>query len=57
MPMNVNLSWHRNYYSAPTNGSAWEPETGFDRVIRGGSADFGLAVSRSARRGYFSMTS
>ena len=30
-------SWHTNYTGAPTDGSAWEPETGTYRIIRGGS--------------------
>ena len=29
-------SWHNNYTGAPTDGSAWEPETGSYRLIRGG---------------------
>ena len=29
-------SWHDSYTGAPTDGSAWEPETGTDRVYRGG---------------------
>ena len=29
-------SWHENYSGAPTDGSAWEPETGSDCMIRGG---------------------
>ena len=28
-------SWHTNYTGAPTDGSAWEPETGSSRMIRG----------------------
>jgi formylglycine-generating enzyme required for sulfatase activity len=29
-------SWHENYTGAPTDGSAWEPETGSLRILRGG---------------------
>jgi formylglycine-generating enzyme required for sulfatase activity len=29
-------SWHTNYTGAPTDGSAWEPETGSNRMFRGG---------------------
>jgi formylglycine-generating enzyme required for sulfatase activity len=30
-------SWHTNYVGAPTDGSAWEPDTGTDRILRGGT--------------------
>ena len=30
-------SWHTNYIGAPTDGSAWQPETGDTRMLRGGS--------------------
>ena len=30
-------SWHDNYTGAPTDGSAWEPETGSHTVFRGSS--------------------
>ena len=29
-------SWHDNYVGAPTDGSAWEPDTGPFRMLRGG---------------------
>jgi hypothetical protein len=29
-------SWHDSYEGAPTDGSAWEPESGTDKVHRGG---------------------
>jgi formylglycine-generating enzyme required for sulfatase activity len=32
-------SWHNNYIGAPTCGSAWEPETGQQHVLRGGAWD------------------
>jgi formylglycine-generating enzyme required for sulfatase activity len=36
-------SWHTNYVGAPTDGSAWEPETGSVRVIRDGHFFVGSA--------------
>ena len=33
-------SWHDNYDGAPTDGSAWEPETGAYRIIRGGAWNY-----------------
>jgi formylglycine-generating enzyme required for sulfatase activity len=30
-------SWHENYDGAPTDGSAWEPDIGSDRIIRSSS--------------------
>jgi len=41
-------SWHSDYTGAPTDGSAWDPETGFYRVIRGGSW-----VNNENEPGYF----
>jgi formylglycine-generating enzyme required for sulfatase activity len=29
-------SWHDNYIGAPTDGSAWDPETGSYYMVRGG---------------------
>ena len=44
-------SWHDNYIGAPNNGSAWEPETGSLRLIRGGSwGDYIPWAFRSAIR-------
>ena len=31
---------HSNYIGAPTDGSAWEPETGFLRLLRGGGVAY-----------------
>jgi formylglycine-generating enzyme required for sulfatase activity len=46
-------SWHTNYSGAPNDGSAWEPETGSSRVLRGGSWGNGYPwIFRSAYRGY-----
>ncbi len=45
-------SWHFNYDGAPTDGSAWDPDTGPYRMIRGGSFFSDHAGScRSAARG------
>jgi len=45
-------SYHVNYTGAPTDGSAWEPDTGSDRMLRGGGWDYGSfpRVLRSAFR-------
>jgi len=47
-------SWHHDYTGAPTDGSAWEPETGSYRMFRGGSWDDDyLWICRSAFRGNY----
>ncbi len=47
-------SWHSNYNGAPTDGSAWEPDTGSDRMFRGGSwYDVDPWDFRSAVRDYY----
>lgn len=33
-------SWHDDYTGAPTDGSAWDPNTGSYRMLRGGSWDY-----------------
>ena len=43
-------SWHDSYTGAPTDGSAWEPETGSLRMVRGGSWVIGVWFGRSASR-------
>jgi formylglycine-generating enzyme required for sulfatase activity len=43
-------SWHTSYDGAPTDGSAWEPETIWDHVIRGGSWYYNVGRWRSADR-------
>jgi formylglycine-generating enzyme required for sulfatase activity len=43
-------SWHTDYASAPTDGSAWEPETGSYKVLRGGSWFYSPVGCRSAFR-------
>ncbi len=43
-------SWHDNYIGAPTDGSAWEPETGSLRIIRGGC--WGVTVPWPCRSAY-----
>jgi formylglycine-generating enzyme required for sulfatase activity len=44
-------SWHKNYSGAPNDGSAWEPETGSYRMLRGGSWHYGFSFDlRSAHR-------
>jgi len=44
-------SWHENYIGAPTDGSAWEPEAGAYRMIRGGGWNsHGPWYCRSAMR-------
>jgi formylglycine-generating enzyme required for sulfatase activity len=45
-------SWHLNYIGAPTDGSAWEPETGTYRHIRGGGWSGDLWFCRSADRSF-----
>jgi len=45
--------WHDSYTGAPTNGAAWEKESGQERVLRGGSWNGGPRVCRSAFRGKF----
>ena len=45
-------SWHENYTGAPSDGSAWEPDTGTDRVLRDGQYGFSASDLRSARRMY-----
>ncbi len=45
--------WHENYKGAPTDGSAWERESGGDcryRVLRGGSWSYAPRSLRSADR-------
>ena len=49
-------SWHTNYDGAPKDGSAWEPETGDNRMFRGGSLITEYPVNiRSASR-FYDMT-
>lgn len=48
----VQDNWHRNYNSAPDNGSAWEDEDGSARVDRGGSWGLNARSCRSADRFY-----
>jgi formylglycine-generating enzyme required for sulfatase activity len=43
-------SWHNDYTGAPTDGSAWEPDTTYWRVIRGGSWTDSPWYNRSANR-------
>lgn len=43
-------SWHSNYTGAPTDGSAWEPETGSTRIYRGGGYSNVSSSCRSAFR-------
>ena len=46
-------SWHDNYTGAPNDGSAWEPETGSSRMIRGGYWNsYNPRYCRSASRYY-----
>jgi formylglycine-generating enzyme required for sulfatase activity len=46
-------SLHTNYVGAPNDGSAWEPDTGSNRLIRGGSWNNGAPwIFRSAFRAY-----
>ena len=46
-------SWHTNYIGAPNDSSAWEPDTGSGRVIRGGGwRNGGPEIFRSAIRDY-----
>lgn len=42
--------WNANYSGAPTDGTAWQSGDCGRRVVRGGSWDAGLSVSRSAMR-------
>lgn len=49
--------WNANYSGAPTDGAAWQSGECGRRVVRGGSWDAGLSVSRSAmRRGITTST-
>ena len=49
--------WNANYSGAPTDGTAWQSGACGRRVVRGGSWDAGLSVSRSAmRRGISTST-
>jgi formylglycine-generating enzyme required for sulfatase activity len=56
--MNGNLSewcldsWHENYIGTPSDGSAWEPDTGTYRVLRDGQYGFIASELRAARRMY-----
>jgi formylglycine-generating enzyme required for sulfatase activity len=43
-------SWHSDYTGAPTDGSAWEPETGPTRMVRGGCFAMEAWLCRSAIR-------
>jgi tetratricopeptide (TPR) repeat protein len=49
-------SWHENYDSAPTDGSAWinnvEKKYQYTRIIRGGSWKSGFFACRSSHRTY-----
>jgi formylglycine-generating enzyme required for sulfatase activity len=45
-------TWHENYTGAPTDGSAWEPDAGVTRVLRGGEYCFSASDLRSAYRRY-----
>ncbi|NEO87404.1 MAG: formylglycine-generating enzyme family protein [Spirulina sp. SIO3F2] len=49
--------WHKNYYGAPNNGSAWVEGTQEQYVLRGGSWNFTTDYCRSAYRAYVSPTS
>ena len=48
-------SWHSNYIGAPTDGSAWDPETGLHRVLRGGEWRTPLWGCRSASRSAYDV--
>jgi formylglycine-generating enzyme required for sulfatase activity len=44
-------NWHDNYKGAPADGSAWvDNKPGGDRVVRGGSWNYGHGTCRSAYR-------
>jgi formylglycine-generating enzyme required for sulfatase activity len=44
--------WHKNYYSAPTDGNAWLNTDGNIKILRGGSWCDGPAYCRVAARYY-----
>ena len=46
----VQDTWHDSYDGAPTDGSAWESEDNFDKVVRGGSFASSSEECRSAYR-------
>jgi formylglycine-generating enzyme required for sulfatase activity len=47
--------WHENYIDAPTDGSAWNSQSGSNtKLLRGGSWDFNARYCRSAARDRFS---
>jgi formylglycine-generating enzyme required for sulfatase activity len=43
-------SWHPSYEAAPNDGSAWEPDSGPQRLLRGGSLYDSARHCRSANR-------
>ncbi len=45
-------SWHEDYTGAPSDGSAWEPDAGIDRVLRDNSFAFSASDLHLARRTY-----
>lgn len=48
----VEDAYHDNYNGAPTDGGAW-PGDGANRVLRGGSWNYGPQGARAAYRGWF----
>jgi formylglycine-generating enzyme required for sulfatase activity/class 3 adenylate cyclase len=45
--------WHDNYVGAPTNGAAWECQSGGDHVLRGGSWMSTPSIVRVADREHY----
>ena len=49
-------SWHTDYTGAPTDGSAWDPETGSHRLVRGGGWNYDAPwIFRSAYRSAYGI--